>query len=58
MNDDPMNEAARASVSSPPPTGGEPLQERLLWLFREALRKQRVHPLMDLVRLYREASAP
>jgi len=26
---------------------------RIEWLFRDALRKQQVHPLMDLVRRYR-----
>jgi hypothetical protein len=56
MTDDPKKEDTRASASIPPPGDGEPFQERLLWLFRDALRQQRVHPLMDLLRLYREAS--
>ena len=55
MTDDP-EEDARASASIPRRGGGENFQERLLWLFRDALRQQRVHPLMDLLRLYRERS--
>lgn len=55
MNDDPKKEGARASTSIRPHGDGEPFQERLLWLFRDALRQQRVHPLMDLLRQYREA---
>ena len=27
--------------------------ERLEWLFREALRRKQVHPLMELLRRYR-----
>ena len=27
--------------------------DRLEWLFREALRRQQVHPLMELLRRYR-----
>jgi|GEM_PF-1298941 len=27
--------------------------DRLEWLFREALRRQHVHPLMELLRRYR-----
>jgi hypothetical protein len=30
--------------------------ERLQWLFRDALRQQRVHPLMDQVSHYRAKS--
>jgi hypothetical protein len=56
MTDDPEREGARASASIPPFGDGEPFQERLLWLFRDALRQQRVHPLMGLLRLYRETS--
>jgi hypothetical protein len=58
MNDDPRQENAPASAPPPPPGIGEPQRERLSWLFRDALRQQRVHPLMDLLRLYREADMP
>jgi hypothetical protein len=56
MTDGPEKENARTSASISPLGDGEPFQERLLWLFRDALRQQRVHPLMDILRLYREAS--
>jgi hypothetical protein len=32
--------------------------ERIDWLFRHSLRQQRVHPLMELVRRYREGREP
>jgi hypothetical protein len=37
-------EPARATPDSP---------SRIDWLFRDALRNQQVHPLMDLTRRYR-----
>ncbi len=52
----------RAAVDNSPPKPralrppGSP--ERIDWLFRDALRSQQVHPLMDLVRRYREKDAP
>jgi hypothetical protein len=32
--------------------------EWIPWLFRDALRNHHVHPLMELVRRYREKDAP
>ncbi len=40
---------------TPKPTGSP---ERIDQLFRDALRNQQVHPLMDLVRRYREREMP
>lgn len=48
---------ARTAVgeSHPDPAAPKPVrQERIDWLFRDALRNRQVHPLMDLVRRYRE----
>jgi len=36
-----------------PPTQGK----RVEWLFRDALRRRQVHPLMDLMRRYRGEDA-
>ena len=30
---------------------------RIDWLFRDALRQRQVHPLLELVRLYRKGAA-
>jgi hypothetical protein len=48
---------ARTAVgkSHPGPIAPKPArQERIDWLFRDALRSRQVHPLMELVRRYRE----
>jgi len=55
MNDD---TATRVYPVSPPevrPTpSAEPAQgDRVEWLFRDALRRRQVHPLMELLRRYR-----
>lgn len=42
---------ARAAAQPAPAAPGGP--SRIDWLFRDALRNQQVHPLMDLVRRYR-----
>jgi hypothetical protein len=49
-----VDESAPAHIE-PHPTG-HPTRED--WLFRDALRNQTVHPLMELVRRYREQDAP
>lgn len=52
---------ARAAVDQPPPkpTASTPHDspEWVAWLFRDALRNHQVHPLMELVRRYREREA-
>ena len=50
--------ATPASALLPVPAAGDPGPQRLQWLFRDALRQQRVHPLMALLRLYREERGP
>jgi len=40
---------------APKPAGSA---ERIDWIFRDALRNQQVHPLMDLVRRYRARDVP
>ena len=57
-----------SSVDSPPavelpavkPAASTPHEspEWIAWLFRDALRNHHVHPLMELVRRYREKDAP
>ena len=32
-------------------------EQRLMWLFRDSLRQQQIHPLLAVVRRYRERSA-
>ena len=53
---------ARAVVDKPAPPSGTSKPSASLqsidWLFRDALRNQQVHPLMELVRRYREKDAP
>ena len=49
---------ASAAAAAAAPAVDEPPQARLRWLFRDALRQQRFHPLMDLLRRYREEDTP
>jgi len=44
-----------AQVRAEPQATVHPTRED--WLFRDALRNQQVHPLMELVRRYREQDA-
>jgi hypothetical protein len=57
-----IQEGMRMTVNTPPaevravvePVGAAPdSTSRIDWLFRDALRNQQVHPLMDLARRYR-----
>lgn len=32
-------------------------EQRLMWLFRDSLRRQQIHPLLAVVRRYHERSA-
>lgn len=55
-----IDEVATRTPCGNPPGSGEPQSRntpvqggRLEWLFREALRRQQVHPLMELMRRYR-----
>jgi hypothetical protein len=43
-------------AGTPPPPAPAPAP-RIDWLFRHALRQRQVHPLMELVRRYREQDA-
>jgi hypothetical protein len=46
------------SRPSPEPSpAGSRETTRVDWLFRDALRRRQVHPLMDLVRRYRQQAA-
>ena len=51
--------ATRTPCGNSPGSGKAPSRDtpaqgdRLEWLFRDALRRQQVHPLMELVRRYR-----
>lgn len=39
----------------PSPTPAVPqAEQRLMWLFRDSLRRQQIHPLLAIVRRYRE----
>ena len=51
---------AAVDKSAPQPGASKPSgsKERIDWLFRDALRRQQVHPLMDLVRRFRDKDAP
>jgi hypothetical protein len=31
-----------------------PAEQRLMWLFRDSLRRQQIHPLLAVMRRYRE----
>jgi hypothetical protein len=42
----------------PPASTPHESPEWIAWLFRAALRNHHVHPLMDLVRRYREKDLP
>lgn len=45
--------AVDASAAVEPAQAAPTSPSRIDWLFRDALRNQQVHPLMDLVRRYR-----
>jgi hypothetical protein len=49
--------AAAAPVAHLPSAPAHSDASRLDWLFRDALRNRRVHPLMELVRRYRQRDA-
>jgi len=42
-------EPRQAAIAQSPPQAG-----RIEWLFRDALRRRQVHPLMELLRRYRD----
>ena len=55
-----VDEQHAVDQSAPRPAASTPHDslEWIPWLFRDALRNHHVHPLMDLVRRYREKDAP
>lgn len=46
----PANQADSMQTRSPEPSARA---DRVDWLFRDALRRRQVHPLMELLRRYR-----
>ena len=51
-------DAAKSLPAQAPAPQGEDAPSRIDWLFRDALRSRQLHPLMELVRRYREQDAP
>jgi len=51
---DPSPAPARGNA---PPGGTPEAPSRIDWLFRDALRQRQIHPLMELVRRYRQQEA-
>ena len=49
---------AEAHAAAEPAPAASDRPSRVEWLFRDALRNQQVHPLMDLVRRYRAKDEP
>jgi hypothetical protein len=47
----PATQADSMQAPSPEPSARA---DRVEWLFRDALRRRQVHPLMDLLRRYRD----
>ena len=43
-------------VETPPTQAVPEAEQRLTWLFRDSLRQQLIHPLLAVVRRYRERS--
>lgn len=41
-----------------PVQAASPSEQRLTWLFRDSLRRQQIHPLLNVMRRYRERPAP
>jgi hypothetical protein len=46
------------SESTAPAQAASPPEQRLTWLFRDALRRQQIHPLLAVVRRYRQRLVP
>ncbi len=42
---------------SPAQTATE-TEKRLMWIFRDSLRQRQIHPLLAILRRYRERAAP
>jgi hypothetical protein len=57
MIDDKSPARAAPPATAAPPTEPARGAGRIEWLFRDALRQQQMHPLMELVRRYREQAA-
>lgn len=51
-------DAAQSRPAHAPTAQAEGAPSRIDWLFRDALRNRQLHPLMELVRRYREQDAP
>lgn len=55
-----IEQSARQSTGNPPVSPRSEVPEpaarvdRVEWLFRDSLRRHQVHPLMELVRRYRD----
>ncbi len=53
-----VRQAVDDPVPKPPASTPRDSPEWVAWLFRDALRNHQIHPLMDLLRRYREKDAP
>lgn len=53
-----VHPALEHPLCKPPASTPHDSPEWIAWLFRDALRNHHVHPLMELVRRYRERDRP
>jgi len=54
----PAGSGEPAAPPRPAPVPGDERSRRIEWLFRDALRRRQLHPLMLLLRRYRGVDAP
>ena len=45
------------ALAAQPPAAAAGAPTRIDWLFRDALRQRQIHPLMELLRRYRQQDA-
>ena len=56
MTTSPIPDPSPAGTGAPP-AGAARDGSRIDWLFRDALRRRQIHPLMELLRRYRQQAA-